>query len=180
AVAPRELVPEPTVDGTQRGETCEGGADFGYPSSLLEHLAAQLFLSSTMYSGDEDDFDPCGEASPTATTCDVDWDRDGVLDDDEPMPTSFMAQARVMECTLNGTEPLAVWSYDTSWLDFDELDEDQLPTIDFANNTGGHSGPDGEEAYAEVSLEGGREYLVIVGAGGGGTGTYELSLREID
>ncbi|MDP2304823.1 MAG: hypothetical protein Q8P18_02190 [Pseudomonadota bacterium] len=180
AVAPRELVPEPTVLGTRSGDTCTGGAEFEYPYSLLEHLTAQLFLSSTMYSGDEDDFDPCGERAAAPTTCDFDWDRDGVLDADEPVPESFLAQARVMECTLNGNEPPALWAYDASWLDMDELDDDDLPTINFAQNTGGRTGPDGEEGYVEVTLVGGREYLVIVGANDGGTGTYELNLREID
>ncbi|MES2640877.1 MAG: hypothetical protein V4850_15415 [Myxococcota bacterium] len=180
AVAPRDLVPEPTVEGTLRGETCEGGVRFDYPSSLLEYLATQVLLSSTMYDGNEDDFDACGEQAASATTCDLDWDRDGVLDEDEPMPTSLLSQARVMECTLNGNVPPAVWTYDASWLDVDDLDEDDLPTIDFANNTGGHSGPDGEEAFVEVVLDGGREYLVIVGANGGGTGVYEIALREID
>lgn len=180
AVAPRELVPEPTVAGTQRGTSCMVGAPFTYPSSLLEHLTYQLFLSSTMLSGDESDFDACGEASLTPTSCDDDWDRDGVLDIDEPQPDSFLAQTRVMECTLNGNVAPAAWTYGTSWLDVDEQDEDELPTIDFANNTGGRAGEDGEEGYVEVSLDGGREYLVIVGATGGGTGTYELSLRQIE
>lgn len=180
AVAPIELVPEPTVDGTSRGDTCDGGEEFAYPGSLLAHLTAQLFLSSTMYDGEEDDFDACGEQATEATTCDLDWDRDGVLDEDEPVPTTFLAQTRVMECTQNGNVPPEAWTHGTDWLDVDEQDEDDLPSIDYAASAGGRSGVTGEEAYIEIALEGGREYLIVVGANSGGTGTYELSVRQVE
>jgi hypothetical protein len=179
AIAPRELVPEPTVDGTLRG-SCSGGADFAFPGSLLEHLTAQLFLSSTMYEESDPDFDPCGVAAGYETTCAEDWDRDGVLDTDEPQPASFFTQTRVMECTQNGNVAPSEWVYDTTWLDWDELDEDEEPTVDFAANVGGYSGTEGEEAFVRVSLQGGREYLVVVGANANGTGTYELSVRQLE
>jgi hypothetical protein len=179
AVAPRMLVPEPTVEGTNSA-TCPDGIDFSYPTDLLEYLTAQVFLSSTMQDGTEDDLDACGDQSATATTCDLDWDRDGVLDSDEPQPGTFLAQARVMECTLNGNVPMGESGYGTEWLDSDELDEDELPTYDYLRNTGGSSGDEGEEAYAEVRLRGGYEYLVVVGANSGGTGTYELSVRVVE
>ncbi|MFN7143230.1 MAG: hypothetical protein ACK4YP_05595, partial [Myxococcota bacterium] len=182
AVAPRELVPEPSVEGTLRGDSCPGGADFAYPTSLLDHLASQLFLSSTMY--DEDslaDFDPCGEQAGAVTSCSTDWDRDGVLDDDEPTPASFVEQALVMQCTQNGNTMAGVdrW-YGVDWLDMDEIDEDELATADLVHNAGGYSGPEGEEGYVEVSLQGGREYLIVVGANANGTGTYELSVRQLN
>jgi hypothetical protein len=181
AVAPRELVPEPSVDGTlQEAATCPDGVEFFYPRSLLDHLTAQVFVSSTMTDGNEDDFDACGEPSETATTCADDWDRDGVLDSDEPSPDSFLAQTRVMECTLNGNVEPSAWTVTTDWLDADELDSDDIPTLSYTYNTGGHAGTDGEEAYVALSLEGGREYLIIVGANSDGTGTYELSLRQLD
>ena len=180
AVVPREYVPEPTYDGTYRDATCPDGLAFQFPTTLLEYLVSQLYLSSTMYTGDEDSFDPCGTMSTDPTTCADDWDRDGVLDEDEPQPDSFLGQVRVMECTLNGTVAPTEWEVDSSWLDADEIDDDDLPTTDLLNNTGGYSGTTGEEGYVQVDLEGGREYLIIVAANNGGSGVYELNMRQVE
>jgi hypothetical protein len=181
AVVPIDLVPAPTVEGTQ-GTSCVGGTEFYYPTSLLAHLTSQLYLSSTMYDSTTSDFDPCGDQSPTPTTCDEDWDRDGVLDADEPEPQNFFDQTRVMECTGNGNVPPASWVYDTTWLDMDELDDDDMPTVSYSQNAGGHAGKgtDGEEGFVSVDLQGGQQYLIVVGANANGTGTYELSVRETE
>ena len=89
AIVESDLVPTPTVDGTQRGECSEGGVDFGYPAMVLDYLYYQVFLAPDAFgdtteisyvssyefdTGDsgysledylndgaeEDGFDPCG------------------------------------------------------------------------------------------------------------------------
>ena len=179
AIVPLELVPQPTVDGTNNA-TCADGLDFAFPTSLLDHLVSQLYLSSTMWDEDsDDDFDPCGDQSDAATVCAEDWDRDGVLDEDEPLPETFLTQARVMECTQNGNVPPAAWAYNSDWLDVDEMDEDELATGTYTYNAGGRSGTDGEEGFVWKTLEGGRQYLIVVGASADDVGTYEVTVREV-
>jgi hypothetical protein len=171
AIVPEEWVPVPTVEGTATAENCGGAVDFAYPASVLEYLYYQVFLADTMLGEPDADFDSCGEVSETAT-CDVDWDGDGVSDDDEPQPATLYEQIEVMRCTTGASN-----AYDTDWMDTDEQDEDDLPTSSRAYNTGGASGVEGEEAYVRTSLVGGQRYLVIVGAGSG-TGAYEISARR--
>jgi hypothetical protein len=85
----------------------------------------------------------------------------------------------VQQCTLNGNVmPADGDLYDTSWLDLDERDEDDVPTYSRAYNTGGYGGTDGEEAFANVSVQGGGLYTIVVGAGSD-EGLYELSVREL-
>lgn len=179
AVAPVEFVPEPTSAGISRG-ACVDGVEFSYPGTVLDYLFTQVVLSSTMESGDEDEFDACGEASGSATTCDEDWDRDNVLDADEPEPASFYEQVLVMECTANGNIAPAPSTYSEDWLDTDEQDDDEVPTRSLSENTGGQAVEDGEEGYVHLELEGGQEYLIIVAAGDGSSGNYELSVRQAD
>ncbi len=176
AIVPEDVVPLPTVDGTTSG-ACADGEAFAYPTSVLEYLYSQVFLASALYDGTEADLDACGVSSGS-TTCDADWDRDGVLDADEPLPTSFLGQVRVMECTANGNVAPSTWSVTTDNLDIDELDDDSEPTYSFLQNTGGRAGEEGEEGYVQVDLQGGRTYLVVVGASSG-DGTYELSVRQL-
>jgi hypothetical protein len=176
AIVPEEYVPLPTVTGTTSG-ACADGYAFAYPTSVLSYLYGQVFLSSTLVSGNEDAFDACGSSSGS-TTCDEDWDRDGVLDSNEPAPTSFLGQVRVMECTANGNVAPSAYEVGDDNLDVDELDSDDTPTYSYYDNTGGRNGDEGEEAYVDVTLEGGRTYLVVVGAAAG-DGAYELTLREM-
>jgi hypothetical protein len=138
-------------------------------------MVGQLFLANTLVSGSEDEFDACGVSSGS-TTCGEDWDRDGVLDESEPTPTSVLEQLRIMECTANGNVQPDAWTVTDEMLDEDELDEDEEPSYSYTDATGGRTGSDGEEAYISTSLEGGRSYLILVGAGG--TGTYEISVRQ--
>lgn len=177
AVVPAELVPEPTVEGTARGSACPDGVEFAYPVTVLEYLYDQIFLSGTMIDGSEDDFDACGSSAGTATTCDADWDRDGVLDDEEPVPTSFWEQILTMECTANGNVAPAPSTYTEAWMDVDEQDDDELATYSARHNTGGRAGAEGEEGYVSLTLQGGKRYVVVVG-GNGGNGVYELSVRQ--
>lgn len=177
AIVPAEYVPTPTSDGTTRGSACPDGVDFTYPVSVLDYLYDQVILSSTMTADDVEDFDACGVATGATTTCDEDWDRDGVLDDDEPTPGSFHEQVLVMECTATGS---ASSSFAEEWLDIDELDEDEVPSRSLVKNTGGRAIEDGEEGYVAVSLQGGRQYVIVVAAADGSTGTYELSVRRTE
>jgi hypothetical protein len=144
---------------------------------VLDHLYTQVFLSDTMYSGDESDLDPCG-TSAYPTTCDTDWDRDGVTDDEEPTPDTVYGQLLVMECTASGNVRPGTSQMSTDNLDADELDEDDIASYDTLQNVGGATDADTEDAFVSLSLEGGRVYTILVGASVG-TGTYELTVRAL-
>jgi hypothetical protein len=200
-----DLVPTPTVDGTQRGSCAEGGVDFGYPSLVLDYLYHQIFLSPDSYgettevnyastyqidtggtgfsiedymSQEQEGFDPCG-LSLGPTTCDADWDRDGVMDLFEPQPENFLQQVQVAQCTLAGNDIYAFEPVTTAIIDWDSADGDEESYFDRERNLGGVTGESGEEAYYEVDLEGGVEYVIVIGAATD-TGAYELSVRQID
>ena len=191
AVLERSLVPTPTVEGTKRGSCSAGGAAFAYPASVLDYLYAQIFLSGTALSGDgggggttsgdtglfDGVFDPCGVLAEVPTTCADDWDLDGVLDVDEPRPASFLEQVQVMQCTLNGGSITPAELLGSEIFDLDEQDEDEESSYDRARNLGGRYAASGEEAYLEVDLVGGREYVIVVGAGGE-RGPYELRVQQ--
>ncbi|GDX78814.1 hypothetical protein LBMAG42_06250 [Deltaproteobacteria bacterium] len=179
AVAPLEYVPEPTVAGTHSNALCTDAISFEFPESVIEHLYYQVFLSGTMGSEQEVE-DACGVPEGTLPTCDLDFDRDGVLDESEPMPETFYDQVLVQQCTsFGGSLPSGTAPYSTTWLDTDELDEDEDFTFDRSLNTGGLAGVEGEEGFLDVTLVGGEQYLVVVGAGED-EGVYELSLRQIN
>lgn len=181
SVVPQTWIPTPTVEGTQRG-SCPEGIDFQYPSTMLEYLYYQLFLSQD-YGEDTSDVGEegysCGEISAD-TTCGEDWDRDGILDVDELMPTTYVDQVNAMLCTLHGNDaslftPVTV----NDLLDIDTLDEDELSWYSRAKDLGGMADSSGEEAFLKTTLEGGGEYLIIVGAGTY-AGSYELEVKQID
>jgi hypothetical protein len=149
-----------------------------------------MFLSSDSGAeGVTGDFDPCGgtymgDTADTAMSgglsCALDWDGDGVLNSDEPMPVNLVEQVMVMQCTLAGGvmedfEPVDV----DDIVDQDSIDEDDDPYVDRARNLGGSSGDEAEEAYLEVSLSGGASYVIVVGAGTD-TGPYELRVQQLD
>jgi hypothetical protein len=193
AVLPERDVVTPTV-GTYTSEACEGSLPFNYPYTVLDYLYYQIFLAdqpfdeSTVAGADDTgapvsgSFDPCGSTvSDTGidATCATDWDRDGVADEDEPRPATFLQQVWVQQCSLGtaaGTSPVYV---DDSIFDADSRDDDSDPTCNRRLNAGGLSGDAGEEAYMQVDLRGGESYLVIVG-GTGDKGTYEITLEQVD
>lgn len=207
AVVQSNLVPTPTVTGTTSA-SCATGPTFAYPTSVLDYLASQIFLSPYAYveadteeitsdnfaseGGDGDDtgdlgsegagWNPCGTAADSTPTCDVDWDLDGVLNDDEPEPESFLQQVHVMQCTLAGGDADAILDnggfYTVDIIDLDSTDEDEVAYYDRVRNLGGRTGDEGEEAYMEVELMGGNQYVIVVGAETD-TGVYELMVREI-
>ena len=191
AVLERSLVPTPTVEGTKRGTCPEGGASFAYPASVLDYLYSQIFLSGVSVSGEvapedeevldtaaaEDGFDPCGVVAEVPTTCADDWDLDGVLDVDEPRPASFLEQVQVMQCTLNGGTIRPGDLLGPELFDLDERDEDEESSYDRSRNLGGRYAGSGEEAYLEADLIGGRQYVIVVGAGTE-IGPYELRVQQ--
>jgi hypothetical protein len=192
AMVPRGYLPVPTVAGTQQG-ACTEGLSFGYPYMLLEYLYYQVMLSSTSYNESEmfsytessdtgnspqsQAFDPCGTQEDVATTCDEDWDRDGVLDANEPMPETFLGQVQVMQCTLAANDPSGFDPVGTEVLDDDEVDDDNSVSLDRVLNIGGVSANDEEGAFLDVTLLGGQQYMLVIGASG--TGPYELTIRAI-
>lgn len=211
SVVPKSLVPHPTIS-TINSASCSGHPiTFAYPSSVIEYLYYQLFLSSDAVGtdfeeddeeedsggeaggegdGGEDgegegaqDFDPCGtiveddSGTPATLDCTSDFDLDGVADENEALPTTFLQQVQVMQCSAYGRGNFT--AVGSEIIDFDHTDEDEESYYDRAANLGGLFGDDGEEAYLEMSLEGGAEYLVIVGAGDD-TGPYELTIQQVD
>ena len=210
AVVQKNLVPTPTVSGTS-SSSCAEGPTFGYPASLLTYLHSQVFLSAYSYveqdeeepsnpsefeeeddtgdggggGGGGDAWNPCGpaqEGGSAATTCATDWDRDGVLNQNEPRPESFVQQVQVMQCTLAGGDFDAVVAgggfFGTELIDQDETDEDDIPFVDRARNLGGRTGEEDEEAYIELDLIGGQEYVIVVGVLTD-QGVYEFSVTDI-
>ena len=83
-----------------------------------------------------------------------------------------------MQCTLAGNDVSGFVALTTDIIDADEQDEDEDYSYDRIKNTGGQSVDDYEGAYIETTLEGGKEYLIIVGASQG-TGAYELNIKKL-
>lgn len=191
AVVPSAYVAIPSVT-TTTSDSCSAGYTFAYPASVLEHLYYQLFPSSVSFSdagsaedtGDIDsgsalgDFDPCGELADETPTCDEDWDRDGVLDADEPQPNTFLEQLQTMQCTIVGGDLTGITPADSTIFDLDERDSDEDPSYNRQLNLGGTSAEEGEGAYLVTTLTGGGTYIIVVGAGDG-SGSYELTVQQV-
>ncbi|MBK7755934.1 MAG: hypothetical protein IPI35_05895 [Deltaproteobacteria bacterium] len=176
AIVESDDLPQPTVTDTV-STACSGGEEeWEYPNLVLDYLYYQLFLSSTALATSSD-FDPCGGYA-TAGACTDDWDQDGVVDNSEPKPTSFQEQVWVQQCTNNGgTLPSGFLTSDG--FDIDEMDEDEDPTTSVIYNFGGRSGKTGEEAVLTATVVGGSKYTIVV-SGGGDTGEYELTFKQLN
>jgi hypothetical protein len=180
AVAPAAWVPQPNSTDTVRDTSCTDSLTFAYPGSVIPYLYAQDVLSSSMYTTLDSAFSQCGVGDePGSLTCDQDFDADGVTDGSEPLPTTFFTQVRTRQCDLAGNE-MPEETYASSWLDAEELDDDDDATLGYTDATGGQAGATGEEGYIRVTLTGGEQYFVVVGDSTGGEGTYELSIRQVD
>jgi hypothetical protein len=198
ALVPTEWVPTPNETDTTRDRCMSGGAiDFAYPTSVLDFLYYQEIIThepiaSTSIDDPEEEeeeggddggstgFDACGqppEDTGIELSCINDWDSDGVQDADEPTPSTFYEQVLVRMCSID-PDLLEQDLWGPTWFDADTLDEDENPTRDRINNTGGAAGDSGEEAFLDLTLEGGSSYLLVV-SGGTDEGAYELTLREI-
>ena len=199
AVVPTKWVPSPDETDTVRASCAHSdGIDFAYPTSVLEYLYYQEILAHTPISDgavvqqEEDEqggtgtgtgttvFDACGEPpEDTGITldCSNDWDLDGVADADEPVPSTFYEQVLVAMCSADSSlVDSDQWTM--NWFDVDTLDEDEIATANKLLNTGGASDDSGEEAFLDITLQGGESYLLVIG-GGTDEGAYEFTVREI-
>lgn len=182
AIAEEDMVPAAQVGVTASDPTCSDGETWSFPNSLLESVNNQVNLSTTAYSDDDQDFDACGEVSETPLTCAEDWDGDGVADEDEPDPGSFVQQVMIQQCTNNnGTMPQGenAW-YSSNYVDLDQQDEDEQSSFSAVYNVGGQTAEDGEEALLYAVLNGGQKYVIVVSGGDGDMGAYELHLRQLN
>lgn len=177
AIAPRSFVPTPTGESVRTPDTCPDALDYAYPDSVLAYLYSQVVLSGEM-GGDESFDEACGSVSEEALECADDVDLDGVANTDEPQPSTFYQQVLVEQCTANGGSLNEDDAYGVGWLDVDHLDEDEVFTRSAMYNTGGISGPEGEEGFVSARLSAGEEYVIVVG-GAGTTGLYELGVRIV-
>ena len=84
-----------------------------------------------------------------------------------------------MQCTQAGGDSTAFEPLSTDYIDEDSIDSDEDPTSVLGDNLGGLSGASSEEAFLEVSLQGGETYVLVVGATDGGTGAYELTIQPL-
>jgi hypothetical protein len=193
SVVPASWLPNPTVSGTRACSDAEA-ISFGYPTSVLDYLYYQIFLSTTAseVAGTEEEgaaedtglvtedvFDPCGVISEAPTTCANDWDLDGVLDEVEPRPATFVEQVQVMQCTLAGGDITAFTPASDKIIDQDERDDNEESYFDRTLNIGGKNGSSGEEAFLMKELQGGTDYVIVVGATAG-LGTYELRVTQTE
>ncbi|MBM4393310.1 MAG: hypothetical protein FJ090_19470 [Deltaproteobacteria bacterium] len=178
AVAPYEWLPWPSPSDTRSDVTCVGAQDFEFPTSVLQYMYYQDFLSNSLGS-EPSDFDACGvQETETLPTCAEDWDDDLVPDESEPAPTTFFEQVLVAQCShYGGSLPGSIDAYSEDWIDWDATDDDDDFTFSMTYNVGGRSGDAGEEAFVWVDLEGGQQYVIVVGAETG-EGLYEISLRS--
>ena len=179
AIAPKDDVPTPQYGVHQSDAACTDGATWAFPTAMLSYLVDQTLLSQTAYSEDDAALEPCGEVSTTALACDTDWDSDGVADAGEPSPSTFVQQVWVQQCTNNGGSWPPPEPYSVEFVDQDETDEDEQFSFSAIYNVGGQSGAEGEEALLYATLEGGKEYLLVV-SGGDATGTYEITMRQLN
>ncbi|MDP6933160.1 MAG: hypothetical protein QGG40_09600, partial [Myxococcota bacterium] len=147
-------------------------------SGTVEGYDMEFSATFDLLLDEDEDEDEDDEEEEVERTCANDWDMDGVLDEDEPQPDTLMEQVHVMQCTAAGGDGSEVDWVEGSRVDTDSTDEDDDYSFDHKRNLAGRSGVSGEEAYLEVTLPGGAEYLLIVGAGSY-AGPYELTIQEL-
>jgi hypothetical protein len=180
AIVLEELIPKAEVGVTVSDSTCSDGATWAYPNSLLASVSAQLNLSVVAYLDGDNEFDACGVLEDDPLTCGEDWDGDGVSDESEPSPASFVQQVMIEQCTQNNGVMPTENVYSSQFVDLDEIDDDDQFSFSAVYNVGGKTGEDGEEALLYAVLEGGESYVVVVSGGDGDTGAYELHARQLN
>ena len=108
------------------------------------------------------------------------WDRDGVLNEDEPEPESFVQQVQVMQCTLAAGDSTR-WrrAADSSGRRSSTRMRLMKTTPYTDRNAIWVDGPAKmTKAYLELDLIGGQEYVIVVG-GQTDQGVYEFSVTDI-
>lgn len=180
AIVEEEMIPTATVGSTVSDPTCSEGSSWSYPNSMLQHVGEQLNLLAVAYTESDGEFDPCGEVeTEEPPSCGDDWDGDGVPDESEPVPASFVQQVLIQQCTNEGGS-ITSGHYSNYYVDNDEVDEDEQASFSTVYNVGGQTGEDGEEALLYAVLTGGQSYVVVVSGGDGDTGAYELHARQLN
>lgn len=124
------------------------------PATFIEQIQVlQCSEEGFYYDTDPDeDFDPRDDDDP---------DNDG----EEPEPEDNNAD-------LYSVAP----SLGASFLDADELDDDDYPLAIVELGAGGKSAIGSEDGFVAVTLEGGEQYIIVVAASSG-TGDYELVVQ---
>ncbi len=196
AILPADVVPTPTVDDFHYDATCDGAAYWQYPNTVIRSIYTQYYLSASTGLEEGEVSAPveetaCGERElagedDTADTglyvipsCDDDWDGDGIAESAEPAPGDFVSQIHAYQCALNGGTLDGVTPVDEEIFDADERDEDDDVGFSTLYNTGGTAAEGGEEALLYATLNGGQKYILIV-SGGGDTGFYEVSMKQLN
>lgn len=173
AVVPSDWMPTPDPAVLTSSTCSTSPATWAFPNKVLSYVADQYFLSESAWG---EKLNACPEPDGEVYTCASDFDLDGVSDADEPSPGGFNEQVWLIQCDLGYEFEDFL---DESWFDVDEFDDDLDPTRDTKRVTGGRSGPEGEEAWLEITLTGGQSYVVVV-SGGGDTGAYELNVKWVN
>ena len=197
AVAPAEDVPD-AGDGAMWGfgpatGPCGDPSLIDYPAVMPDWLAAQANLVAATPPDAPYTALAAVPGSDPSWGCALDQDADGILDVDEPSPTTLIHQivqrqaehlAADPDHYVGGfdalPEPLDVSEpfFGPEFVDFDSRESvgDGEPTRIPALGLGGRSTAFGEDAVWAGTLPAG-EYVIVVGAADGGTGPYDLEVR---
>jgi len=207
AVVPASDMPNPwTYDQWNFGPSpangpCADPALYLMPNVIMDWLAPQAVPMSEPVADGDSEFalDLTGEEgieAPGFWECEFDHDQDGIPDALEQAPTNFVEQVVLRQWENLLTDPnfyqgsYGIWPgnpyditapfYDTSFVDLDsnEDPDDNLATAIPSVNIGGRAVNEGEEAVWIGTLPPG-DYIIVVGDGGGGTGEYDLSVRQV-
>ncbi len=201
AIVPEADVPTPTVDDFHYDSSCATADAWAYPNLVITSVFDQYYLKDSAGVGsdggdfaDKEESEFCGKSDTEADSpgdsgdsglgtgapaCDSDWDGDGISEDNEPAPSSFAEQVITQQCTNNGGTLDGVDILDEDAFDADERDEDDIVGFSTLYNVGGTAVDGGEEALLYATLSGGQRYILVV-SGGGDTGFYELSMRQLN
>ena len=167
---------------------------YNYPVVMPLWMASQANLLSNPVAEVASEFEMAVFA-PDIWECMYDHDQDGVLDAEEPKPSTLMEQILLRQAEnlfvdptfydatfglLGGFGDVSApwWGEQMIDIDSNEEPDDNFATQIPAYNLGGRSAPEGEEAVWMGTLPPG-EYIILVGGAGGATGPYDLSVRLV-
>ncbi|MED5370413.1 MAG: hypothetical protein VX899_05335 [Myxococcota bacterium] len=173
AILPAEALSGVLPADWNSGTCAESSESWAFPNTVLSYQYYQLFTSSVAFTEEEMAEDFCAETT-AELGCGDDYELDGVANEDELEPASFLDQLWTVACKSGGEA-----SVDTSIFDLDERDDNDDFTYSPRYNLGGRSGASGEEATLTASLVGGEQYVIIV-SGGGDQGSYELQVQQVE
>ncbi len=210
AVVPHSDLPDPwNYDEWSFGPTdawgaCSDAVWFDYPNVVPDWVftqgvpGADAFTAAALYEPVTDWAEEDGiPLEVDAFSCTYDHDQDLVPDWFEGAPASLMDQVQQRQAEHLAADPefyADPWGllpdsdldptapfFGTSFFDMDTVefpDDDRVTSLP-SLGIGGRAVPGGEEAVWTGTLPPG-DYIVVVGADGGGTGPYDLSVRVLD